>query len=149
MRSIFVSHLSIIPTSSSLQNQWTTRYWSLTYIYFMRSIFVSFWSIILKYDITPSNSLQDIRQNHWTMKYRSFWPLPHDTKVNVIGISVLLSAVNKAVLLNFCRVWCFVCVCFRVFCVFFCKISNPGRLDEYGSDSKELIRILHLMYGNE
>ena len=24
-----------------------------------------------KYDLHPSNSFQDIRQNHWTMKYRS------------------------------------------------------------------------------
>ena len=106
-----------IPPSNSLQNikqnHWTTKYRSLTYIYFMRSIFVSHWSIIqsmtfihqivfkmqskitgswnighrplyiylvnlcvtlihyIKYDLHPSNSLQDIRQNHWTMKYMS------------------------------------------------------------------------------
>ena len=39
-----------IPPSNSLQdikqNHWTTKYMSLTYIYSMRSIFVSHWSII-------------------------------------------------------------------------------------------------------
>ena len=29
------------------------------------------WLIIIKYNVHTSNSLQDIRQNHWTMKYRS------------------------------------------------------------------------------
>ena len=30
--------------------------------------------IIQKFDINPSNGLQDLRQNCWTMKYRSLWP---------------------------------------------------------------------------
>ena len=34
---------------------------------------MSYWRIIPKYDSHTSNSLQDIRQNHWTMKYRSMW----------------------------------------------------------------------------
>ena len=33
------------------------------------------WLIITKYNVKTSNSLQDIRQNHWTMKYRSQWPI--------------------------------------------------------------------------
>ena len=36
--------------------------------------FVVNWLIIPKYGVHTSNSLQDIRQNHWTMKYRSQWP---------------------------------------------------------------------------
>ena len=47
------------------QSQWTTKYMSLTHIYFMWSAYVSKWS--------PSSSLLDtcIRQNHWTAKCRS------------------------------------------------------------------------------
>ena len=30
--------------------------------------------IIPRYHVNTSNSLQDIRQNHWTIKYRSQWP---------------------------------------------------------------------------
>ena len=98
------------------QNHWTVKYRSLTYIYLMRSISVSHWSIIptmmvihqiilkilskitrpwnighvdlylfwgqtgshcliiWKYDTLTPNSLGNIRQNHWTMKYRSQWP---------------------------------------------------------------------------
>ena len=40
-------------------------------MYCMRSTFVSHWSIYPKYNIHQSNSLPDIRQNHWTTKYRS------------------------------------------------------------------------------
>ena len=36
--------------------------------------------------IPPSNSLQDMRQNHRTMKYRSLRPSPHDMKVGVKGM---------------------------------------------------------------
>ena len=35
----------------------------------------SYWFILPKYDVHTSNSLQDIRQNYWTMKYRSQWPI--------------------------------------------------------------------------
>ena len=34
----------------------------------------SYWLISPSYHVYTSNSLQDIRQNHWTMKYRSQWP---------------------------------------------------------------------------
>ena len=47
------------------------KYRSLTYIIFWE---VSLRVILIdypKYDIHPSNGLTDIRQNHWTMKYRS------------------------------------------------------------------------------
>ena len=109
-----------ISPSNSLQdikqNHWIIKYWSLTYIYLMRSIFVSLWSIIptmmfihqiilkiLSKITRPWNiglsdiylfwgqslghtvllsenmtlihqSLGDISQNHWTMKYKSQWP---------------------------------------------------------------------------
>ena len=37
-------------------------------------LFSSQTSIIRQYNGHTSNSLQDMRQNHWTMKYRSQWP---------------------------------------------------------------------------
>ena len=39
------------------------------------------WIQYSSYEIYPSNSLQDIRQNHWTMKYRSL------TYINVYSFS--------------------------------------------------------------
>ena len=39
-----------------------------------RSKVVLHWLIFQKYDICSSNTIKDIRQNHWTMKYRSQWP---------------------------------------------------------------------------
>ena len=48
------------------RSQWNT--------FIFRSNIGSYWLIILKYDGYTSNSLQNIRQNHWTMKYRSQWP---------------------------------------------------------------------------
>ena len=94
------------------QNRWTIKYRSLTYIYLVRSMYVSHWSIIptmmfihqiilkilskitrpwnighvdiftlrshclinWKYDTHASNSLGDIRQSQWTIKYRSYRP---------------------------------------------------------------------------
>ena len=98
------------------QNRWTIKYRSLTYIYLVKSMYVSHWSIIqtmmfihqiiLKIlskitrpwnighvdlyllwgqslghtvslsenDTHASNCLGDIRQSHWTMKYRSHRP---------------------------------------------------------------------------
>ena len=56
----------------------------------LRSNVGSYWFILPKapkYDVHTSNSLQDIRQNHWTMKYRSCWPSLHDPKVHVIRFS--------------------------------------------------------------
>ena len=34
----------------------------------------SYWLIIPNNNVRTSNSLQDIKQNHWTMEYRSQWP---------------------------------------------------------------------------
>ena len=48
------------------RSQWPT--------FIFRSNIGSYWLIIPKYDVRISNSLQDIRQNHWTLKYRSQWP---------------------------------------------------------------------------
>ena len=71
MRSIFVSNSSIITNMiflhqivkilSKVSGAWNIGHWP-TYI---------LWGHYTKYDIPPSNSLQDIKQNHWTMKYRS------------------------------------------------------------------------------
>ena len=63
------------------QNHWPMKYRSLTYLNFMKSIFVSHWPIIPNLKFHPSNSLRDTRQNHSTMKYRSLWP-PYDKTVN-------------------------------------------------------------------
>ena len=40
-----------------------------------RSNVSSYRFILPKYDVHTSKSLQDIRQNHWTMKYTSQWPI--------------------------------------------------------------------------
>ena len=63
--------------------KWSSRYkaksldheiWdTTTYIYF-RSNVGSYGLIIPKYDVHTSNGLQDMRQNHWTMKYGSRRP---------------------------------------------------------------------------
>ena len=47
----------------------------------------SYWFILPKYDVHTSNNLQDIRQNHWTVKYRSWWPSLHDPQVHVTRLS--------------------------------------------------------------
>ena len=48
------------------RSQWPT--------FILRSSIKSYWLIIPWYHVNTSNSLKDIRQNHWTMKYRSQWP---------------------------------------------------------------------------
>ena len=53
----------------------------------LRSNVGSYWFILTKYDVHTSNSRQDIRQNHWTMKYRSCWPSLHDPQVHVTRLS--------------------------------------------------------------
>ena len=47
------------------------KYWSCWLIFTLRSKFGSYCLIIWKYNTHASNSLGDIRQNHWTIKYRS------------------------------------------------------------------------------
>ena len=39
--------------------------------------------IIRKYDVHTSNSLQDIKHNHWTMKYRSVTYIYYEVKGHV------------------------------------------------------------------
>ena len=48
------------------RSQWSTC--------ILRSSIRSYWLISPRYHVYTSYSLQDIRQNHWTMKYRSQWP---------------------------------------------------------------------------
>ena len=61
------------------RSQWPT--------FIVRSNVVSYWLIIPKYDVHTSNSLQDIRRNHWTVKYRSCWPSLYDPQVHVTRLS--------------------------------------------------------------
>ena len=75
LRSKFGSHCLIIWKNDTHASNSVTQ----TYIYFEvkhRVILThngSYWPIIPKYDAHTSNSLQDVTQNHWTMKYRSQW----------------------------------------------------------------------------
>ena len=79
MRPILMSHWSITPNItflyqtvfkilSKITGPWNIGHW-LTYIYEVNLCI----KLIHypKYDLHPSNSFQDIRQNRWTMKYRS------------------------------------------------------------------------------
>ena len=80
MRSMFVSHWSILPTMIFIHQiilkilSKITRPWSIDHV----DLYL-FWGqslghtiiIIWKYDTSSSNNLENIRQNHWTMKYRS------------------------------------------------------------------------------
>ena len=47
------------------QSQWST--------FILRSNVWSYWTTIPNCHVQTSNGLQDIRQNHWTMKYMSQW----------------------------------------------------------------------------
>ena len=59
------------------------KYRSLTYIYFVRSMYVSHWSIIPNYDVRPSNNLADIKQNHIFYKVYLWVTVIHYPKYNV------------------------------------------------------------------
>ena len=104
IRSVYVSHRSIIPTMMFIHQiilkilSKITRPWNIGHvdIYSLRSKFGSHcliiwkyitWTYIYfavkcrvilthnpKYDVHTWNSLQDVTQNHWTMTYRSQWP---------------------------------------------------------------------------
>ena len=78
IRSIYVSHWSIIPTMMFIHRIILTILSKITIprwlIFTLRSKFGSHCLIIWKYDTHASNSRGDIRQNHWTMKYRSYSP---------------------------------------------------------------------------
>ena len=75
------------------------KYRSCWLIFTLRSKFWSHCLIIWKYNTHASNSLWDIRQSHWTMKYRahkpifilrsnvrSYWPLMHTWVVNMASL---------------------------------------------------------------
>ena len=86
VRWIYVSHWSIIPTMmfihqiilkilSKITRQWYTGHVDFYLpLFILRSKFGSHCLIIWKYDTHDSDSLGDIRQNYWTMKYRSRRP---------------------------------------------------------------------------
>ena len=83
VRSMYVSHWSIIPTMMFIHQiilkilSKITRPWNIGHVDFYllsRSKFGSHCLIIWKYDTHASNSLGDIRQSQWTMKYRSQRP---------------------------------------------------------------------------
>ena len=67
-----VNDIHLSNSQASKQNLWTVKYGSLTYIYFWMSIFVPHCSIIPSMTFLghPSNTLEDIKQNHLTAKYR-------------------------------------------------------------------------------
>ena len=64
----------------------------MTY-FILRSNVGSYWLIIPKYDVHTAGGLQNIRQNHWTMKYRSCWPSLHDPQVHVTRFSHVSSTI--------------------------------------------------------
>ena len=55
------------------QNYWIMKYMSKRYTCIMRLKIGLYWLIIPSYHFHTSNHLQDIWQNHWTMKKRSQW----------------------------------------------------------------------------
>ena len=82
IRSMNVSHWSIIPTMMFIHQiilkilSKITRPWNIDHVdlFTLRSKFGSHCLIIWIYDTHASNSLGDIRQSHWTMKYRLHRP---------------------------------------------------------------------------
>ena len=50
------------------------KYRSQWPIFILRSKVKSYWLISPRHHVNASNSLQNMRQSHWTMKYRSQWP---------------------------------------------------------------------------
>ena len=67
---------------------------TVTYIYFEVKHGVIL--IIPNDGVHTSNSLQDIRQNNWTMKYRSCWPSLHDQQVNGIWLRHVWPTICKS-----------------------------------------------------
>ena len=77
MRSIFAPHWSISPNmmfihqiSFKISKNTDTKYVTDLYIFYEINLCVTLIHYI-KYDLHPSDSLQDLRQIHWTIKYRS------------------------------------------------------------------------------
>ena len=67
-------HQIVIETYAEITGPWNIGHNDIHLFWGQRSNVLSYWPIIPKYDVNTSNSLQDIMQNHWTMKYRSQWP---------------------------------------------------------------------------
>ena len=63
---------TVFKISCKINGPWNIGHSDLHSI--LRSNNRSYWVIIRNKDAHTSNSFQDIRQNHWTMKYRSHWP---------------------------------------------------------------------------
>ena len=80
VRPMYVSHWSTIPSMMFIHQitlkilSKITRPWNIGHVDLYLLWFGSHCLIIWKYDTHASNSLGDIRQSHWTMKYRSHRP---------------------------------------------------------------------------
>ena len=75
---LFIHQLALRYT----QTHWTMKFMSLWPIFILCSIFRSYWLIIRKYGVYTWNTLQDIRQNHWTVKTlqdtrQNYWPVKY------------------------------------------------------------------------
>ena len=78
---------------SKVVSHWLVQiWWWPTSI--MGSKVTSHWLIIQKLNFHPTNSLQDVRQNYWTVKYRSWWLSLHDTQVNVIRLTYVCQSTS-------------------------------------------------------
>ena len=85
-QSMMFIHKIVFKIEGKITGPWNTGHCDLHLFYgqmsdhtdsqslILRSNGRSIWHIIRKYDVHTSNCLQDTRQNHWTMKYRSLWP---------------------------------------------------------------------------
>ena len=103
VRSIYVSQWSIIPIMMfghqiilKILSKITRPYRSCWLIFTLKSKFGSHCLIIWKYDNHASNSLGDIRQNHWTMKYRSHRPA-FIFRANVRSVSQSIMSIYQIV----------------------------------------------------
>ena len=63
-------HQIVLKILRQITRPWNKGCWP---VFILRSKFGSPCLIIRKYDTHPSNNVWDLRQNHWTMKYRSQW----------------------------------------------------------------------------
>ena len=73
----FLSLIQMLLTSHCLQRHnagFCNVLSHYTHTFILRSNVGSYWIIMPNNDVHISNGLQDTRQNHWTIKYRSQWP---------------------------------------------------------------------------
>ena len=64
-------HQIVFKIWSKITGPWNVGHCDL---HLLRSKIASHWFVNPKYDVLSSNSLEDTRPNHLTMKYRSLWP---------------------------------------------------------------------------